>query len=95
MTSFFLRALVISLLLAAPFASPAQAWIRSPVTTFATLPAGSAHPEGITADAEGNIYVTAFAIDGTPTGNGELFVFGHNGKLIRQVNVYRASPGCS
>jgi len=91
MTRLFLHALVISLLLAMSFAQSAHAWIRSPATTFATLPAGSAHPEGITADAQGNIYVTTFAINGTPTGNGQLFVFGHDGKLVRQVNVANSS----
>jgi hypothetical protein len=34
------------------FQLPAYAWDRSQVTTFATLPKGSAHPEGITTDAE-------------------------------------------
>jgi len=91
MTRFFLHVLLVPLLLAVSIAKPADAWIRSPATTFATLPAGSAHPEGITADAHGNIYVTTFEIDGTPTGNGQLFVFGHNGKLIRQVNVAGSS----
>ena len=91
MTRLVLHAVFTFLLLAVSFADPAHAWIRSPAVTFATLPAGSAHPEGITADAQGNIYVTTFATDGTPTGNGQLFVFGHNGKLIRQVNVANSS----
>ena len=38
----------------------AAAWVRSPATTFGTLPAGATPPEGITADAAGNIYVTTF-----------------------------------
>ena len=92
MKRLFLPALVITLLLVVSLAEPAHAWIRSPAITFATLPAGSAHPEGITADAEGNIYVTTFSIDGTPTGNGQLFVFSHNGQLVRQVNVAGSSP---
>jgi hypothetical protein len=50
---------LIALLLAV--AGAASAWTRTPATTFATLPEGAAHSEGITADADGNIYVTTFA----------------------------------
>ena len=45
----------------------ANAWIRSPAVNFAVLPPGTAHPEGITVDAQGNIYL------GT----------GHDGKIFR------------
>lgn len=41
-------------LLALP-AAPAFAWNRLEATRFATLPAGTTHPEGITADARGNL----------------------------------------
>lgn len=69
----------------------ADAWIRSPATTFATLPAGATNPEGITADKEGNIYVTTFALGGTSSGLGQLFVFDSNGTLLRQVDVAGSS----
>ena len=37
--------------------TPVLAWDRGEVERFATLPAGDANPEGITADRHGNIYV--------------------------------------
>jgi sugar lactone lactonase YvrE len=78
---------LVLLLAAAPFA---DAWIRSPAIGFATLPPGAVNPEGITADAEGNIYVTTFDPKGqTP---GQLIVFSASGKLLRQVAVAGASP---
>lgn len=78
--------LVLSLLMA----PSANAWIRSPATGFATLPAGAVNPEGITVDAAGNIYVTTF----DPTGStpGQVVVFSPSGKLLRQVEVEGASP---
>ena len=79
------------LLVVALVASPAHAWNRSPAVTFAQLPAGAAHPEGIAADAHGNIYVATFAVAGTSSGTGQLFVFSHGGKLVRQVNVAGSS----
>lgn len=85
------RAMVLALLIAASFAAHAHAWIRSPATTFATLPAGATNPEGITADAAGNVYVTTFAVGGTSSGTGQLFVFSSSGKLLRTVNVAGSS----
>jgi sugar lactone lactonase YvrE len=75
------------LLSTAPFAN---AWIRSPATEFAALPPGAVNPEGITADAAGNLYVTTF----DPTGKtpGQLIVFSASGRLLRQVAIDGASP---
>ena len=72
----------------------AEAFIRRPATTFATLPAGAAHPEGITVDAADNVYVTTFAVNklGPPPALGELFVFDSNGELLRHLNVAGSSP---
>jgi len=72
----------------------AAAWIRSPATTFGTLPAGATPAEGITADAAGNIYVTTFGFpaSGPTTASGQLIVFDHSGKVIRQVVIAGASP---
>jgi len=72
----------------------AAAWIRSPATTFATLPPGATPPEGITADSSGNIYVTTFGFpaSGPTSGPGQLIVFDRSGKLIRQVSITGASP---
>jgi sugar lactone lactonase YvrE len=83
---------LIAVLLAVPLlAPPAHAWIRTPATRFATLPPGAAHPEGITVDDHGNVYVTTFAVQGTPTGNGQLYVFSPHGRFLRQVNVAGSS----
>lgn len=70
---------------------PAHAWDRGQVTTLATLPFGAANPEGITVDARGNVYVTTFAV-GATGGNGQMFVFNPDGKLLRQVNVENSTP---
>jgi DNA-binding beta-propeller fold protein YncE len=72
----------------------AHAWDRRNVETFATLPAGERHPEGITADKRGNIYVTTFDIAraGTAGEVGHLFVFRNDGRLLRKVLVQNSSP---
>src|SRR3989454_6601280 len=70
---------------------PAYAWTRSPATTSATLPPGEAHPEGITVDDAGNVYVTTFAVNKPATSAGTLFVFSPNGELLRQVSVAGSS----
>ncbi len=87
------QAIVLPLLILAllPFPFRAEAWIRSPATTFATLPAEAANPEGITVDSAGNVYVTTFAVSGTTSGTGQLFVFEPSGRLLRQVNVAGSS----
>lgn len=86
-----LRRVLFAVLVVAVLAPPAHAWFRTPATRFATLPPGAAHPEGITADEHGNLYVTTFAVEGTPTGNGQIYVFSKHGRLIRQVNVAGSS----
>jgi sugar lactone lactonase YvrE len=80
--------LLLLLLLAAPDA--AHAWIRTPATTFATLPAGTAHPEGIAVDRHGRVYVTTFDVTRT-TGPGDLLVFHPSGRLIDRVSVAGSS----
>src|SRR5215468_5237676 len=39
---------------------PALAWIRSPATTFGTLPAGATPPEGLTTGPNGDVYASTF-----------------------------------
>ncbi len=78
---------VLTALLALALAAPAQAWIRSPATTFATLPAGATTPEGITVDPQtGEVYVSTFGFpDGTPATAGQVVVFDAHGNLLRQL----------
>jgi sugar lactone lactonase YvrE len=83
-------ALALAAVLVASFAAPAAAWNRSPATQYATLPAGTAHPEGITADANGNLYVADFDVSGhTPVGN--IVVFDRNGRWLRTLQVANGS----
>ena len=72
------------------FQLPADAWDRSQATTFATLPKGSAHPEGITTDARGNFYVVTW--DYERQGQlGHLIVFSPDGKFQRRVEIAGSS----
>jgi sugar lactone lactonase YvrE len=73
---------------------PARAWIRSPATTFATLPAGATGPEGITVGPDGNVYVTTFGFTagGPVAGHGQLYVFHKSGRLLRQVEIADSTP---
>jgi len=68
---------------------PAAAWIRSPATNFAVLPPGTSHPEGLTADAQGNLYVADLFPDSD--GNGTIVVFDHAGRLQRRLAVAPSS----
>ena len=86
------RRFTLSLLLLVLFIPfDAGAWNRIPATTFATLPSGSANPEGITADRHGNVYVADFAVSGTPSGVGQVIVFNRSGRLARVLNLAGSS----
>src|SRR5512135_3538008 len=69
---------------------PAQAWDRSIATTFATLPKGSAHPEGITTDSKGNFYVVTWDYE-RPGKLGHLIVFAPDGRFQRLVEIAGSS----
>jgi len=89
------RLFALSLLITLALVSlPSQAWIRSPATTFATLPAGATPPEGIAVDAGGNVYVSTFGFpeSGASSDPGRIVVFDAQGKLLRQLIVAGASP---
>src|SRR6476469_1880988 len=68
-----------------------QAWERGNVERFATLPAGEAHPEGITVDGDGNVYVVTVAAEKPQTSEGTLLVFDANGKHLRTVSIASSS----
>ena len=83
-----LQAFVVTLL--AAFSLTAQAWDRGTATTFATLPPGTGHPEGITADSQGNLYVADFDVSGE-TAVGNVIVFNRAGQFVRKLEI----PGSS
>ena len=83
-------AVVLCTALLASFAAPAAAWNRLQATQFATLPAGTAHPEGITVDARGNFYVADFDVSGN-TSAGTIVVFDRNGRWLRTLQVNNGS----
>ncbi|HZA52168.1 MAG TPA: SMP-30/gluconolactonase/LRE family protein [Myxococcaceae bacterium] len=78
-------------LLVALVGPPASAWLRGAPVTFATLPEGAAFPEGITADALGNLYVATFDVSAS-TGPGRIFVFAPSGQLLRRLDVAGSTP---
>src|SRR5207342_1647400 len=69
-----------------------NAFDRGKVERFATLPPGEAYPEGIDADAEGNVYVVTVGANKPDTSPGSLFVFDPNGKLLRTLHTEGTSP---
>jgi sugar lactone lactonase YvrE len=81
-----LAAIFVSALLS----SPANAWNRKEATRFATLPPGTAHPEGIAVDGDGNVYVADFDVD-RAAGPGQVVVFDRSGRLLRVLNVEGSS----
>ena len=83
-------AVTLCIALLASFAWPAAAWNRSPATQFATLPPGTANPEGITADAQGNLFVADFDVSGN-TSIGNVVVFDRNGRWLRTLQIKEAS----
>src|SRR6185437_8170408 len=83
-------AVVLCTALLASFAVPASAWNRLQATQFATLPAGTAHPEGITADAHGNFYVADFDVSGN-TSVGTIIVFDRTGRWLRTLQIDNGS----
>src|SRR2546425_9196716 len=84
-----LQGFLVALLLAA-FSLAAHAWDRGAAVTFATLPHGTAHPEGIAAEAQGNIYVADFDVSGE-TAVGNVVVFDRAGRLLRKLDIAGSS----
>lgn len=71
------------------------AFFRSDPLFFSTIhwpgcrPYGATNPEGITADAAGNVYATTFGV--TSSGPGRLVVFEPSGRLLRNVPIAGSS----
>src|SRR5207302_8567242 len=79
----------LALALLALAAQPASA--DRGVVRFATLPSGEpGHPEGIAADAAGNIYAAPFAQ--TPRFDHRLYVFAPSGMLTDTIHLTRHDP---
>ena len=81
--------LISVVMLAVPLA--AKAWERGKVETFATLPLGEAHPEGIAVDRDGNVYVVTVAMNKPNPSEGVLLVFDPRGKHLRTVGIKGSS----
>jgi sugar lactone lactonase YvrE len=75
---------LISLLLIAVLPTVSSAWDRGHAETFAVLPAGTAHPEGLTVDQAGNVWVADFDVT-KASGPGDVLAFKPNGKLLRHL----------
>ena len=86
-----LRIAGIAAALLAICAFDAAAWNRGEVQKFAALPASAPNPEGITADAQGNLYVTSFQPTGSPPGK-LVVIDGRDGKVLREVSIDGSSP---
>jgi DNA-binding beta-propeller fold protein YncE len=72
--------------------TPAQAWIRGAAPLFAKLPAGSTGPEGLAVGPDGDVYVSTYGYSNGPgtqpaAGPGQIYVFSHSGKLVRQFGL--------
>src|SRR2546422_8088054 len=84
--SFRLSLALLAIALLVAFAVPVQAKDGG-VSRFATLPSGPdqpGHPEGIAADAAGNIYAATFEFPPKPN---KIHAFGPNGKLKFSIGI--------
>src|SRR5205085_7249185 len=68
------RSLAVVVLIVALLPITAHAWDRGSVQRFATLPAGTAHPEGIAVDRSGNVWVADFDVTKS-AGPGDVLAF--------------------
>jgi sugar lactone lactonase YvrE len=75
---------LVAILLLALLPVSASAWDRGSVQRFATLPTGTAHPEGLTVDRHGNVWVADFDVTKS-AGPGDVLAFKPDGKLLRHL----------
>jgi sugar lactone lactonase YvrE len=82
----YARLFVSVLLLLLSVGQPAvvSAWERGDVETFGVLPAGTAHPEGLTVDHSGNVWIADFDVS-KASGPGDVIAFQPNGKVLRHL----------
>jgi sugar lactone lactonase YvrE len=69
--------------------TPAAAWKRGSVQTFAVMPSGTPMIEGLTVGRNGNVYVSTF--NPTGSGNSKLLTFNAQGKLLKNVTIQNSS----
>ncbi|VAW57748.1 hypothetical protein MNBD_GAMMA07-282 [hydrothermal vent metagenome] len=89
--SLFYSTLIIS---AIGLTSTVSAWERGKTKTFTLLPAGSAAAEGITKDADNNIYVSTLQLPpqpGNPPLPGQVHKFNLAGQLLSTIDVTPSS----
>jgi DNA-binding beta-propeller fold protein YncE len=70
--------------------TPAAAWNRGSVQTFALIPSGFPMVEGLTVGPDGKVYSPTFNPTGSPPS--QLFTFDPQGHLLKQVNITGSSP---
>src|SRR5262249_41612825 len=79
------------LLIASLFVAGTASADKGGVVRFATLPSGAGvpgHPEGLAADAQGNVYVATFEF-GIPN---VIYIFSPNGRLTTTIPLTGAVP---
>ena len=69
--------------------TPAAAWDRGSVQTFAVMPSGTPMIEGLTVAPNGNVYVSTFNPAGS--GNSRLLTFNAQGGLLKNVTIQNSS----
>jgi len=89
MGTHLLRGILIIVALLVLLGVPVHADDLNGVVRFATLPPGPGHPEGIAADADGNIYVSTFDFTISPQ---VIHIFGRNGRLRDTIPLPGALP---
>jgi len=84
------RAVILSVMLVALLTGVADAWDRGHAERFATLPPGTAHPEGLAVDHAGNLWAADFDVSKS-SGPGDVIAFRPDGALLRHLSVSGSS----